>query len=74
MKSCDYEHLVDSPVKDAIIIEGNDKTIQEVLLRENNPGIDKCINNARASEWACQHVVDISNDQESDAEPMEVDK
>ena len=74
VKSCDYEHLADSLVRDAIIMGVNDKKIQEVLLRENNPGIDKCINIARASERARQHAVHISNDQESDTEPMEVDK
>ena len=78
VKNCDYGPLTDSLVRDAIIMGVNNKKIQECLLRENDPSLDKCIDIVRAAERAKQHVMhmqmppDYSNNNE--CETMEVDK
>ena len=75
-KSCNYENLTDSVIRDAIILGINNRKTQECLLRENDPSLDTCINIVKAAERAKQHAVYISNNREDgDAtEPMEIDK
>ena len=75
VKNCQYEHLTDSLMRDAIVMGINNKKTQEVLLRENDLTLEKCINIIRATERAHQHFNYISEDQSSSGyERMEVNK
>ena len=75
VKNCQYEHLTDSLMRDAIVMGINNKKTQEVLLRENDLTLDKCINIIRATERAHQQFNYISEDQSSSGyERMEVNK
>ena len=81
--NCDYGHMTDSMIRDAIIMGVNTKKTQECLLRENDPPLDRCIDIVKATERARQYVSVISPLSEKDdkdlgddedLERMEVDK
>ena len=50
--NCDYGHMTDSMIRDAIIMGVNTKKTQECLLRENDPSLDCCIDIVKATERA----------------------
>ena len=75
-RNCEYEHLTDSVIRDAIVMGVRNKKTQESLLRENNLTMDSCINIARAAERAQQHSSFITSEERSNEqyEKMEIDK
>jgi len=56
-KSCNFNYLRDSMIRDQIVFGTNDKKIREKLLRETELTMESAIKICHASELACQHVL-----------------
>ena len=73
IKQCEYGSLTDSILKDAIVMGLRNKKTQEILLREADLNLDKCINIVQAAERAHNHSYFIAQEKNND-ESMDIDK
>ena len=70
--NCEYQQLTDSLLKDAIVMGIRCNKSRELLLRESNLCLDKCIDILKSTESAQNHSSAIL--QREDIEEMEIDK
>ena len=80
IRSCNYGHLEDSLMRDALVMGIKNNRVRESLLKENELSLDKCINILRATERAKQHAIVIDdinqagNNSQEQYEMMDINK
>lgn len=63
-KKCEFNDLLDSLLRDKIVIGINSNTVREKLLAEDDLSLDKAIKVCRASETATQQLKEIKQSSE----------
>ena len=77
IRNCNYGHLEDSMMRDALVMGIKSNSVRESLLKENDLNLNKCINILRATERAKSHAATIDHRDSSpqdEAEMMDINK
>ncbi|XP_057673637.1 zinc finger protein 391-like isoform X1 [Corythoichthys intestinalis] len=70
-KTCNFDTLRDSLIRDRIVCGHNNAAMRGRLLREKNLTLDTCIQLCRAAEWSRENNMAISESMEEDVHAVQ---